>query len=320
MGCERKLQYAAFIKDLSAVNHRLIIKFLSPDGRPKNPMNLTKSAIRKILPRRKTDSHKGDNGRVLIIGGSIDFYGAPILSGLGALYSGCDLVYLLVPECNFEVSRSFYPDFIVRKYGGNYLNVRALDAAAPLLEKSDTVLIGPGLTNNEDILTNVIKLLKKIEVPVVLDADALPAVLEVEPKQNRPIILTPHHGEFKNLISEMLDDETPEEETMKLLKKYAEQWQAVILLKGYNDFIASADGNLFISTTGNPGMTVGGTGDVLSGLIASLLSQKLTPVEAASAGAFINGWAGDNLLEQKGFAFSATDLALELPYAIREVY
>lgn len=272
-----------------------------------------------MLPVRRPDSHKGENGRVLVIGGSMDYFGAPILSGLGALYSGSDLVYLLVPECNFEVSRSFYPDFIVKKYGGNYLNVRSLDAAAPLIEKSDAVVIGPGLTNNEDIFTNVIKLLKRIEVPVVLDADALPAITELEPNPNRQLVITPHHGEFAELINEQFDAETPEEEKQKLVQKYADQWQTVILLKGCEDLIASPKGELMSNMTGNPGMTVGGTGDVLSGLLATLLAQKTPPFEAACAAAFVNGFTGDQLLKQKGFVFSATDLALELPYAIREL-
>lgn len=305
---------------------------------------LKKPFIRKILPQRRLDSHKGENGRVLIVGGSIDFFGAPILAGLGALYSGADLVTLVVPECNFEVSRSFYPDFIVRKYSGNYLNARALDVIHSLLEKTDALLMGPGLSKNEEALRIVGKILGNVGCPTVLDADALPAVRNaLQIARVSPLIITPHSGEFE-MIAERIAPDLSDEEKIRVLKKYAERWNTTILLKGPIDLIVPSDSvshsdstaipsdsvhEIFMNETGNAGMTVGGTGDVLAGLITSLIAQKPLCVEnaqncngvfeATCLAAYLNGLAGEMLFKQKGFAFSATDLALELPYAIRAV-
>lgn len=280
---------------------------------------LKKSEVRKMLPSRSPDSHKGENGRVLIIGGSMDYFGAPILAGLGSLYSGADLTYLLVPECNFDVSRSFYPDFIVRKYNGNVLNFRSFEPATELLGNVDAVLMGPGLSKDAEAVRSCEKFLERIELPVVIDADALPSILSAEPKSNRPIVITPHLGEFNGLIEEDISKAMPEEEIEKLLQKYAKQWHAVILLKGVIDRIAAPNEEIYLNVTGNAGMTVGGTGDVLAGLVTSLIAQGMSPFPAACAAAFVNGLAGESLFKQKGNAFSATDLALELPYTIREI-
>lgn len=280
-----------------------------------------------MLPRRRADSHKGENGRVVIVGGSLEFYGAPILASLGALCSGADLTTLIVPECNFEVSRSFYPDFIVRKYGGNHLNIRALETLSPFFESADALLIGPGLTKSEEILHVVSKILDKAKQPVVLDADALPVIKIAKYREERPLILTPHGGEFNELIDENFSPDLLLEEKANLLKKYAEKWNTAILLKGPQDIIVSSplepdsQGNLKIAlnTTGNAGMTVGGTGDVLSGLVASFIAQSASPFEACCLAAYINGAAGDSLLKNKGFGFLATDVALEVPYTIRSL-
>ncbi len=282
---------------------------------------LKRSIIRKMLPQRKPDSHKGENGRVLIIGGSMEFFGAPILAGLGALYSGCDLVTLLTPECNFDVSRSFYPDFIVRKYGGFHLNLRVLDVLNPLLDKTDCLIIGPGLTEGDEVLHVVKKILDKVDFPVVLDADALPAIHALKPKSTRPLVLTPHAGEFNDLIDETFSNDLRGEEKIALLAKYAEMWNATILLKGRLDFIASpaSPSQIILNETGNPGMTVGGTGDVLAGITASFIAQGAEAFEACCLAAYINGYAGDMLQENKGYAYSATDVALELPYVIKNL-
>lgn len=272
-----------------------------------------------MLPSRDPDSHKGENGRVLIIGGSIDYFGAPILAGLGSLYSGADLTSLLVPECNFDVSRSFYPDFIVRKYNGNVLNFRSFEPATELLGNVDAVLMGPGLSKDAEAIRSCEKFLQRIELPVVVDADALLSIPSAESKSHRPLIITPHLGEFNNLIEEEITKATPEEEIEKLLQKYAKQWNAIILLKGVMDRIAAPNEEIYLNVTGNAGMTVGGTGDVLAGLVTSLIAQGLAPFTAACAAAFINGLAGESLFKQKGYAFSATDLALELPYTLHEI-
>lgn len=284
---------------------------------------IKKSEIVKIFPRRDLASHKGDNGRVLIIGGSINYFGAPILAGLGALNSGADLVYLLIPECNFEVSRSFYPDFIVRKYPGNFLNSRALDNISELLDKVDAVLIGPGLSEEVEILRTIVLIIKKAKCPVILDAEAIPAIAQLglisghtgDNNALAPIIITPHRNEMNELLEGETLPEDPEEE-IKIVEDFAKKWGVTVLLKGHTDIIASPNCETRVNTTGNAGMTVGGSGDVLAGFVASLIAQHAKPYSACISAAFLMGSAGDNLYKSKGYNFIATDLAQELPYTI----
>lgn len=313
---------------------------------------IKKSEIVKIFPRRDPNSHKGDNGRVLIIGGSINYFGAPILAGLGALNSGADLVYLLVPECNFEVSRSFYPDFIVRKYPGNFLNSRALDNISELLDKVDAVLIGPGLSEEVEILRTVALIIKKAKCPVILDAQAIPAIAQLGligdqtgHRENLPeIIITPHREEMNELLEGETLPKDPKvapltsrgegdinclaeprlaglrlEEEIKIVEDFAKKWSVTVLLKGHTDIMASPNRETRANITGNAGMTVGGSGDVLAGFVASLIAQHAKPYEACISAAFLMGSAGDNLYKSKGYNFIATDLAQELPYTIHGV-
>ncbi len=260
---------------------------------------------------RDSESHKGDNGRVLIIGGSNHYYGAPILSALGALNSGADLVYLAVPECNYEVTRCYSPDFIVRKYPGDHLTEESLKLI--LKDKYDSVLIGPGLGTHVDTKRAVRELLKRIKVPVVLDADALKAVGGARLKKET--VLTPHAGEFKILTGKRLPKKI--ENRSALVLREARGTGSVILLKAPVDIIASPQGKLRYNSTGNAGMTVGGTGDVLAGVVAGFLAQGMDSFQAACCGAFINGAAGDELYKRKGFGFTASDLGAEIAYAIK---
>lgn len=270
-----------------------------------------------MYPRRDPRSHKGQNGRVFIIGGSIDYFGAPILAGLGALGSGSDLVYLLVPECNFEVNRSFYPDFIVRKYPGNYINSRTLDHITELLEKVDALLIGPGVSEDPESLRIITKIIQKTECQIILDAEAIPAIAQLGFPHNKNITITPHQGEMDQITEGNLPEK--EEELEKVVADFAEKWGVTILMKGPRDIIASPGKPTRLNITGNAGMTVGGTGDILAGIVASLISQRAAPYEACQSAAFLNGLAGDMLYRHKGYNFIATDVALELPYTIHSV-
>lgn len=279
-----------------------------------------KSDFLKIYPKRNPDSHKGENGRVVIIGGSIDYFGAPILSGLGAINSGADLAYLLVPECNFDVSRSFYPDFIVRKYPGNFVNSRMLDEAHHLIEKADCVLIGPGMSEDPESIRTVAKIIQKTECDIVLDAEAIPAIAQlgiIAGNHQKRITITPHRGEFDEITEGTLPEDPSEVE--KIVEDFANKWGITILLKAHRDVIASPGQPTRVNDTGNAGMTVGGSGDVLAGVTASWIAQHATAYDAALFSAFLVGTAGDNLYNQKGYNFIATDIALELPYTIHGI-
>lgn len=285
---------------------------------------IKKSDVTKLFPRRDPNSHKGQNGRVLIIGGSIDYFGAPILAALGALGAGADLVTLLVPECNFEVTRSFYPDFIVRKYPGNFVNTRTWDPAVELLARVDSVLIGPGVSENPESLRVITRIGEKAAtqgVHTVLDAEAIPAIAQLglltKEAQAAYFTITPNRAEMDEIIEGSLP-ENPDEE-MKLVENFSKKWGTTILLKTPRDVVASPGQPTKINVTGNAGMTVGGSGDVLSGVVASLIAQHIPSYDACQCAAFLTGLAGDNLYRQKGYNYIATDLALELPYTIYSV-
>lgn len=281
---------------------------------------IKKSVVRDLLPGRRPDSHKGQNGRVLIIGGSIDYYGAPILSALGALNSGADLVRIFVPECNFECSRSMYPDFIVKKYSGEFLTARHAENIIEFGKNCDSILIGPGLGDREQTLEAVLEILNNLHIPTVLDAEAMTALKKVGkfPLQQQ-IVITPHQNEFQNLVDREMVVNENDTKSIVLLRSISMDLHINVLLKGKVDYVSSEDGVVEINRTGNAGMTVGGSGDVLAGVTATFLAQGLEGFDAARCAAYYTGSAGDLLKKQKGYNFSASDLAMMLAYAIPAV-
>lgn len=280
---------------------------------------LKKSEVRKLFPQRIVTSHKGMNGRVLIVGGSLDFFGAPILSALGALYAGCDLVYLFVPECNFDVTRNI-PDFIVRKYPGDHLNVLAVPEIVRHAIGCHSILIGPGLTDHEDVQKAVQQIVENVHLPTVLDAGAMQILKNMKNLPlPQPVVITPHMNEFERLVGAEVRETGSLSKIMVYLQTLAKDLHLNIVLKGKTDYITSDEGVTVTNETGNAGMTVGGTGDVLAGMIASLISQGANVFDACKIAAFVNGYAGDRMLKQKGYGFIASDVAHELPYTILDV-
>jgi len=274
--------------------------------------------IRKLYPRRDSNSHKGMNGRVMIVGGSIDYYGAPILSGLGALYGGADLVYLFVPECNFQVSRSMYPDFIVKQFPGDFLDMKAAGPILDFAKKCDVILIGPGLGERDETQEALLKIIKNLDIPTVLDSEAIQVIQKIKefPLQQK-IVITPHHNEFEALTGKDIKISGSLSSKIVLLRTLATDLKINILLKGPTDLVASEEGELSMNTLGNPGMTVGGSGDVLSGFVASLIAQGCAPFAACQAAVYLLCRSGDELFRQKAYNFSATDLALEIPFMVK---
>jgi len=281
---------------------------------------LKRGHIKHIFPNRETDSHKGQNGRVLIVGGSIEYYGAPLLSALGALYSGSDLVNVFVPESNFDVSRSLYPDFIVKKFPGQYLTHTGVKEIVDFSEECDAVLIGPGMFEREVTVRAILELIESIKKPTVLDSTAIEVLkLVKEVPLPQPIVVCPHKNEFERLTNRDIKELKNPEDLVKLTRTIATEMGITILLKNPTDIIASAKGDVAFNKTGNAGLTVGGTGDVLAGVIASLIAQKADPFEACQLAAFIVGYTGDFLYKQKDYCYSATDVALEMPFVIKSI-
>jgi len=267
-------------------------------------------AVRKPRP---SASHKGDFGRLLIIGGSETYSGAPTLVALGAMRTGTDLVYLAAPERTAYAISSMSPDLITIKLEGTYLNPDNVAELRSSIERVDAVVIGPGLglhPETSKAVKALISLVENSRKPLLLDADGLKAFAAYKRRLKVPLVLTPHAGEYAILTGKTL----PEDLDQKIADVYktAADLGAVILLKGAVDVVS--DGKRFkLNSTGNPGMTVGGTGDVLSGVVGALLSQKVDPFEAAVAGAFINGAAGDFVFKEKGYHMVAGDLIDWIP-------
>jgi len=270
---------------------------------------ITLSSAKKLLKKRDPNSHKGDNGKLLIIGGSAEYYGAPILAAEGALRSGVDLVYLYVPECNFEVTRAACPDFIVRKYSGEYFSPRAASAIIEFGKTCDAVLIGPGIGNRESVIEGTLEILKGLRLPTVIDSSSMIALKKIKKYPlEQDILITPHRNEFTNLVDRDIDVKESDPKSMVLLRSLAMDLHLNIILKGKEDLIVSDEGDIAKNLTGNSGMTVGGTGDVLAGVAAALIAQKNPVFVAAQIATYLNGSAGDEAFKEFGNGLTASDV------------
>jgi len=269
--------------------------------------------VNLVLKQRAPESHKGDFGRLLVVGGSETFSGAPALVALAALRTGVDLAYVAAPSKTAHDIAAMTPDLITIKLDGDHLNMGNIPALKTLMEKADAVVIGPGLglhVETKDAVKALVEVVEGAGKPLLLDADGLKAFAEFKRRLKVPAVLTPHAGEYTVLTGKGLP-ESLKEKALEVQRTAAELG-AVLLLKGAIDIIAN-EKRFKLNFTGNPGMTVGGTGDVLSGIVGAFLAQGSDPFEAAVAGAFINGAAGDFVFEEKGYHMMASDLLEWIP-------
>lgn len=253
------------------------------------------------LAHRSHDAHKGNSGRILVIGGGA-YYGAPALTAMAALRSGVDIVTLAVPQGVADTVASFSPNLIVIPLPCNRLNPYCLETLNDLIKAHDVVVVGPGIgreTETLDTVRRIIPLCSK----VVIDADAL-YDLELPLKHKVDVILTPHSAEFLRLCS--VKDLGSIEEKKKVVRYFSRDNAVTTILKGRVDIISDGE-NVRLNRTGNPGMTVGGTGDVLTGITGALFAVN-NAIDAASCAAFISGDAGDIAFREKGSGLLATDI------------
>ena len=271
-----------------------------------------------VTKSRPSESHKGDFGRLLVVGGSETFSGAPTLVALAALRTGVDIAYLAAPAKTAYAISSISPDLITLKLEGDHLNPSNVPALKAYLKAVDAVVLGPGVglhSETKGFIKGIVEAVEKAGKPLLLDADGLKAFAEFKRPSKVPYVLTPHAGEYALLTGKKLPQDF--EEMVSNVQKTAAELSAVILLKGPIDVIS--DGRrLKLNFTGNPGMTVGGTGDVLSGIVGAFLAQKVDPFEAAVAGAFVNGAAGDFVFEERGYHIVATDLIDWIPKVLND--
>ena len=277
------------------------------------------------LKNRDEKSHKGNNGRLLIVGGSKDYSGAPAIAGMAAIGAGADLVYVATPEKSAEAIKSTSPDLIVKSLDGDKLSLKHSDEILEIAENVDAVLIGPGAGIDEETSKLFNVLVAKIKKPIVLDADSLKQVELSLIKNRDDIILTPHIFEFKSFFNVDEDlkldidsyDFNKVDENITQFQKITRQIEGTVIVKGQYDLILS--GTRFrINKSGNAGMTVGGTGDALAGISVSLLAQGLNSFDSACLGVFINGVAGEKAFDEKGNGFSATDLVSYIGSVIKD--
>ena len=267
--------------------------------------------VRKYIRPRKSNSRKGDNGKVLVVGGSYMYHGAPALSSLAAIRSGSDLVYTCVPKINAFATRSLSADLIVIPMADSKLTrgtTNKLLGQVPV--DIDSATIGMGLAIQDiEALKLLVKSLLSRNVRLSLDASSL--VREILPFiEGQNVVVTPHSGEFKRIFGVSVENEI--NSRISLCEKFAKKHSISILLKGQEDIITNGD-ITYTNSTSTPCMTVGGTGDVLSGLIAGFLSRNKNMIESASAATFVNGSAGEILQKEYGNHILASDLISTLP-------
>ena len=275
------------------------------------------------LPVRAQDTHKGECGRVFILAGSIGMTGAAVMTAEACVRSGAGLVVLGIPASLNSIAEAKLTEAMTVP-----LEMIQNGGFSPLAEKeirsrlnwATACAIGPGISRVKEICESVRNIIKNIAIPAVIDADALYALAEKpECLKNLPekCILTPHLGEFARMLE--METEAVKENRVELALEKAADWNAVIVLKGSPTLIACQDGNIYCNPSGNPGMATGGVGDVLTGHLAALLGMGMPPDDAAIAGVYLHGLAGDFAAAEKGeFGMKAGDIIDKLPEVLKE--
>ena len=279
----------------------------------------SEALARACFPRRKRNTHKGDYGKVLLLCGSVGYTGAAALSARAALRAGSGLVYLGVPEPVYPILAAKLDEAIVFPLPAEdgRLSEASLSEILPRLRQMDACLIGPGLGRSEAVERVALGVLQAAACPVAVDADginALSAHMDVLRSVSAPLVLTPHDGELQRLGC------TPRPaERLDAAKQFAAQHSLTLLLKGYRTVIAGL-GRAYVNATGNPGMATGGSGDVLAGVLVSLLGRGIAPPEAAAAAAWLHGSAGDRAAELLGeYAMLPGDLVQTLAQILKDL-
>ena len=283
-------------------------------------MNIS-DAIR-AFPKRLPDAHKGDFGHVLVIAGSAGYTGAAYLASQAAALSGSGLVTLAVgrsilPILAVKLTEVMVKPFIETKDWS--LSFLAEKEIIGFSEKCSAIAIGPGISRNIETQALVRSLISKLSKPIVLDADGINACvghLDIIKQSKAKLVLTPHHGEMARLLGQDIGD--IEKNRKDVAQKFANEYNTVLVLKGHQTIVAGPAGGFYVNDTGNAGMATGGTGDVLTGMIASFIGQGIEPFTAAALGVYFHGAAGDAAVQEKGaISLLATDLLNKIPEVLK---
>jgi len=282
----------------------------------------TPEIIERIMPVRRPEGHKGTYGRVLVVGGSAGLSGAVVMASNAALRAGAGLVTLAVPAGLHDLMEIKLTEVMTKPLPETEdvsISPDASSTVQEMLQQADVLALGPGMSTNEDTVVFVRNLISQLEKPTVIDADGLNALVgatDILQKCRAPLVLTPHPGEMARLMEMTI--EQVQDNRVRVTDEAARRWNAIVVLKGSRTIISTPDGTLYINPTGNPGMATGGTGDVLTGMIAGLIGQQIPPLEAAVAGVYWHGLAGDLAAAEKGMlSMTAGDVLDFLPQAIK---
>jgi hydroxyethylthiazole kinase-like uncharacterized protein yjeF len=284
---------------------------------------LTRERMREIVPARASDSHKGDFGRVLIVAGSVGKTGAAHLAGLGALRSGAGLVTIATPRSCVSTIAAMMPEYMTEgldETPSGTIDYAALDRLLDI--KTDVIAIGPGLGQSPGTAAFVQALVERAGVPIVLDADALNAFADdperLTARDGVDVIVTPHPGELARLLNTSI--EAVQNDRLNYAREFAAAHRVHIVLKGHRTVIAGPENRAFVNLTGNPGMATGGTGDLLTGMIAAWMAQLLDAEAACKLAVYLHGTAGDLAEADEGeVSLVASDVASRLGDAVLEL-
>ncbi|MBF4695349.1 NAD(P)H-hydrate dehydratase [Fusibacter ferrireducens] len=280
--------------------------------------------IKQLIPKRQRNSHKGVYGKASIIAGSFGMTGAAILCGKSALRSGVGLLKLIIPESLHTIITTSVPEAVTVPLAETRKGVFGINQVEKLVQTcdaADVIAIGPGCGQNAEMNEILRHLITLVDKPVIIDADGLNTLAKhvdvLENKLNK-VVLTPHPGEMSRLTN--LPLEVINQHPIRTASEFAHKWQVIVVLKGARTVVALPSGQIYINVNGNPGMATAGSGDVLTGIITSLVAQGLTPENAAIAGVYIHGYSGDLMVSQKGeYGLIAGDLIEGITHVFRNL-
>jgi len=282
----------------------------------------------RIYQKRNKWTHKGEHGYVLIIAGSKQYSGSPVFNGMAALKVGADLITIVGPKRAMDIAATFAPDIITYPLEGDNLKIEHLPEIFELSKKFSSLIIGCGLSRTPETYQAIREIIKNVNLPMVIDAEAIRAVAEdKEIIKNKKVVLTPQVEEFRILTGKTIKSYTKifgvgvkseKKDRKEKVKRWAGQLGVVILLKGHLDVIS--DGyRLAINKTGSPYMTKGGFGDTLSGICGALLARRIEPFEAARYAAYINGRVGELAAKRYGESVLASNIFTFIPEIIKKL-
>ncbi|WP_432402386.1 NAD(P)H-hydrate dehydratase [Wukongibacter sp. M2B1] len=280
--------------------------------------------IENNLPSRRKDTHKGSYGRANIIAGSLGMAGAAVLTCKSALRTGVGLLRLYIGESLNYIVKSGIPEAVtvpLQEMRKGVIGINHIDKIIEDTKTADVLTIGPGCGSTAELSEIVKRILRDVDVPIVIDADGLNILsknIEWLSEKKPKIVITPHLGEMERLTG--IPIEEIKNNLVKVAKDFSQKWKVIVVLKGASTIITSPNKETFINVNGNPGMATAGSGDVLTGIITGLIAQGLEPLKAAVTGVYLHGLTGDKIASEKGeYGLLAGDIVEEIPYTIKEI-